>query len=209
MRPSEEIFRPSQRLISNSMPSRSKIKGSGFEREVAKYLTETYQESFIRNNSGSGAYIGGKNTFRKASLTEGQIRHTKGDIVPPESWRKFNAEAKFYSDLSFHQLWDTCPQIESWLDQLMAVADPGDVNILFAKFNRKGRYVAVQASAAWDSNCSHMRYTSPTHGDWMIYSLETFFKLNRDHLKTHSTEIAKENIQATTGNNIGTVIGVY
>lgn len=169
------------------MPSKSKIKGSGWEREVAKYLTDTYDVSFIRNNSGSGAYIGGKNTVRKTHLTEGQIRHSKGDIVPPEDWRYFNAEAKFYEDLAWHQLFDVCPQIESWLEQLIAVADTNDVNILFMKFNRKGRYVAVQASTPWDTGCSHVRYTSPKWGDWMIYSHENFFKLNRDHLKTFST----------------------
>jgi len=172
------------------MPSKSKIKGSGFEREVAKYLSEAYGGSFIRNNSGSGAYIGGANSVRKATLSEAQIRHSKGDIVPPEDWRYFNAEAKFYSDLAFHQLLDTCSQIESWLDQLMAVSDTNDVNILFMKFNRKGRYVAVQVSPyAWSSACSHVRYTSPLHGDWMIYTWDTFFRLNRDHLKTYSTQI--------------------
>ena len=42
------------------MPSPQKAKGSGFEREIAKYLSEKYGESFIRA-PGSGAYIGGKN----------------------------------------------------------------------------------------------------------------------------------------------------
>lgn len=171
------------------MPSKSKIKGSGFEREVAKYLSETYSGSFIRNNSGSGSYIGGANATRKATLSEAQVRHSKGDIVPPEEWKFFNAEAKFYADLSFHQLLDTCPQVEAWLEQLMAVADPQDVNILFMKFNRKGKYVAVQVSPhVWESSCNHVRYTSANHGDWMIYTFENFFKLNRDHLKTNCTK---------------------
>lgn len=170
------------------MPSKSKIKGSGFEREVAKYLSETYGGSFIRNNSGSGAYVGGANAVRKATLSEAQIRHSKGDIVPPEGWMRFNAEAKFYSDLSFHQLLGTCPQLESWLDQLMAVSDKCDVNILFMKFNRKGKYVAVEVGENyWNSDCSHIRYISPKHAVWMIYDFDTFFKLNRDELKTYST----------------------
>lgn len=67
------------------MPSPSKIKGSGFEREVAKFLSDTYGESFIRNNSGSGAYIGGANHIRKNTLSEAQIRHAKGDIIPPKA----------------------------------------------------------------------------------------------------------------------------
>ena len=51
------------------MPSPSKNKGSGFERDVAKYLSDTYGESFIRA-PGSGAYTGGSNNFRKKSLHE-------------------------------------------------------------------------------------------------------------------------------------------
>lgn len=172
------------------MPSKSKQKGSGFEREVAKYLSETYSAPFQRNISGSGAFVGGKNVFRKNTLSESQLRNSKGDIVPPDDWTRFNAEAKFYSDLSFHQLLDTCPQVETWLDQLMSVSDPHDVNILFMKFNRRGKYVAVQVgNYVWDSNCSHLRYTSSKHGDWMIYTFENFFKLNRDQLKANcSTE---------------------
>ena len=57
-------------MISNSMPSPQKAKGSGFEREIAKYLSEKYGESFIRA-PGSGAYIGGKNQF----MTKQKKRH--------------------------------------------------------------------------------------------------------------------------------------
>jgi len=44
------------------MPSKSKNKGSSFERDIAKLLSETFGESFIRVTN-SGAYIGGK--YRK------------------------------------------------------------------------------------------------------------------------------------------------
>jgi hypothetical protein len=169
------------------MPSPSKIKGSGFEREVAKFLSDTYGESFIRNNSGSGAYIGGANHIRKNTLSEAQIRHAKGDIIPPESFAKFNAEAKFYADFAFHQLLNTATLLEDWLSQLMIVADTDDINILFMKFNRKGRFVAVQAIHPWvTTNTSHVRYVSPKFGEWMIYSFENFFNLNSTLLKSLS-----------------------
>ena len=67
------------------MTSKSKIKGSSFERECAKFLSELYSASFHRNLNGSGAYIGGRNVFRKNTLSESQIRNSKGDITPPES----------------------------------------------------------------------------------------------------------------------------
>jgi hypothetical protein len=164
------------------MPSASKAKGSGFEREVAKFLSELYGESFIRA-PGSGAYTGGSNSVRKTMLHENQIRSFKGDIVPGESFPNLNCEAKFYADFAFHQLFDECKQLEVWIDQLMTASDNDDVNILFMKFNRKGRYVAVQVSEPWDTHTNVMWYSSKKHGDWMIYSFDNFFKLNSTQLK--------------------------
>ena len=76
------------------MPSPQKAKGSGYEREIAKYLSDTYGESFIRA-PGSGAYVGGKNQTRKEILHEGQIRSLKGDVVPGQSFKRMNIECKF------------------------------------------------------------------------------------------------------------------
>jgi hypothetical protein len=168
------------------MPSPQKAKGSGFEREIAKYLTELYGESFIRA-PGSGAYVGGKNSTRKEILHEGQIRSFKGDIVPGQSFTKMNIECKFYADFPFHLLLTgECKVIDAWLDQLLDVADPDDCNILFMKFNRKGRYVAVQSKVTWISD-NFLYYTSKTYGDWLIFEFESFFNLNTELLKTYST----------------------
>lgn len=171
------------------MTSPSKIKGSGYERQIAKFLTETYGLTFIRNISGSGAYIGGSNNLRKSKLTEAQIRHAKGDIVPPDEFPLFNAEAKFYGDMAFHQLLDTSAQLERWLDQLMEASDPQDVNILFFKINRRGQFVAVQASLDWCSDCSYTRYKSSKHSDWMIFTHENFFKYNTHNLKSFCNKV--------------------
>lgn len=167
------------------MPSPSKNKGSGFERELAKFLTEHYGEQFIRS-PGSGAYTGGNNSHRRQVLHNGQVRSFKGDIIPGESFELLNCEAKFYADFAFHQLFEECSTLETWIKQVMDASDEGDLNILFMKFNRKGRYVAVQANNNWDTSCNHMIYTSPKFGSWMIYSFENFFKVNSTHLKTYS-----------------------
>ena len=167
------------------MPSPSKNKGSGFEREVAKYLSDTYGESFIRA-PGSGAYTGGSNNFRKKVLHENQVRNFKGDIIPGESFPLLNSECKFYGDFGFHQLFTGSAVLASWLNQLMDAADDSDVSILFMKINRKGRYVAVQANLPWERACSYTMYKDVTHGDWMIYSFEKFFELNTSILKSLS-----------------------
>jgi hypothetical protein len=168
------------------MPSPSKNKGSGFEREVAKYLSELYQESFIRA-PGSGAYVGGKNQSRTQFLHEGQIRSFKGDIVPGQSFTKFNAECKFYGDFPFHLLYSgDCKVLDGWIEQMMDVAEDGDLNILFMKFNRKGKFVVVQSKYTWVTD-QFTYYTSTTHGDWILVEFTHFFKHNKDLLKVYSS----------------------
>lgn len=182
------------------MSSPQKAKGSGFEREVAKFLSTLYGESFIRA-PGSGAYIGGKNQSRTEFLHEGQIRSFKGDIVPGQSFIHFNAECKFYQDFPFHLvLSGDCKQLDTWLEQLMAVSEPDDVNILFMKFNRKGKYVAVQCGATWITD-NFMYYTSSKFGDWLLVEFDDFFKHNSNLFKTYSTTIdTKSNVNISTIN---------
>ena len=147
------------------LTSPQKAKGNSYERTVAQYLTKLYGETFIRA-PGSGAYVGGKNQSRTQFLHEGQIRSFKGDIVPGQSFGALNAECKSYADFPFHQLYSgTVKILESWLDQLMEVADTGDFNILFMKFNRKGSYVAVQTKAFVHTGDTQnfTTYNSPKH----------------------------------------------
>jgi hypothetical protein len=168
------------------MPSPQKQKGSSFERDVAQYLSKLYGESFIRA-PGSGAYVGGKNQSRTEFLHEGQIRSFKGDIVPGQSFVKFNAECKSYADFPFHLvLTGECKQLNSWLDQLMAVAEPNDVNILFMKFNRKGKFVCVQSKLTWITD-QFLYYTSDKYNDWILIEFDHFWKHNKDLFKTYAS----------------------
>lgn len=172
------------------MPSPQKQKGSSFERDVAQYLSKLYGESFIRA-PGSGAYVGGKNQSRTEFLHEGQIRSFKGDIVPGQSFVKFNAECKSYADFPFHLvLTGECKQLNSWLDQLMAVAEPDDVNILFMKFNRKGKFVCVQSKLTWITD-QFLYYTSEKYGDWIMIEFDHFWNHNKDLFKTYASGVSE------------------
>lgn len=174
--------------IHTDMPSPQKQKGSSFEREVAVFLSGLYNESFIRA-PGSGAYVGGKNQVRTQILHEGQIRSFKGDIVPGQSFPRFNAECKSYADFPFHLvLGGECKVLDGWLQQMMDVADPDDFNILFMKFNRKGRFVVVQSKYTWITD-QFMYYTSPKLGDWLVIDFDHFFNLNKDLVKKYSGSI--------------------
>ena len=163
------------------MPSKSKNKGSSFERDIAKRLSDLFGESFIRVTN-SGAYIGGKNTARKDTLSEAQIRHSKGDIVPGPSFGRMNAEAKNYADFPFHQLFTgSCRQLDGWIEQMLEVADEGDFNILFMKFTRKGTYVVVPHNQNWDPTLSSFTYRSRQQV-WQIFDLEQFLNKNRESI---------------------------
>jgi len=159
------------------MPSPQKAKGSGWERDVAKYLTELYSLPFHRA-PGSGAYVGGRNSSRKAFLDEGQVRSFKGDVVPPKEFPKMNLEAKFYKDFPFHQLFHGEIKIlESWLEQMLEPADEGDFSILVMKFNRKGKWVAVRPNEDLTFTRS-FTYDSEAHGRWIIMDYDDFWGTN-------------------------------
>ena len=172
------------KIISILMPSASKIKGSSFERDIAKYLSTMYNESFVRVPN-SGAFIGGINKDRKSYLHEGQVRSFKGDIIPGESFQLLNIECKNYGDFSFHQLLTSCKLIDKWLEQLMDVSDDHDLNVLFMKFNRKGRYIAVENKHPWAVK-NYIMYENTVYGTWIITELEHFFTYNSGLFKTLS-----------------------
>ena len=184
------------------MPSPQKAKGSGYERSVAKFLSDLYGESFIRA-PGSGAYVGGKNQVRTQFLHEGQIRSFKGDIVPGESFSKMNIECKFYADFPFHLLLTgECKQLDSWLAQLLDVEDDGDLNMLFMKFNRIGQYVAIQPKLTWITD-NFIFYGSKNLGDWYIMEFDSFFENNKHLVKAYAKTdtTSKSNIQSDTKSN--------
>lgn len=166
------------------MTSASKQKGSSYERTVSKYLSKTYNESFVRVVN-SGAYVGGKNVIRKTHLSEAQVKSFKGDITPPDSWKHFNCECKSYLSFSFHLLLKgKYAQLDEWLEQMLEVEEENDVSILFMKFNRIGQYVAVPAKFTWKSDCFYF-YKSSKYGDWIVMEFDHFFALNTDLLKTY------------------------
>lgn len=167
------------------MTSPQKAKGNAWERTVADHLTILYGEKFIRVPH-SGAYVGGANSHRKQYLHEGQIRSFKGDIIPGQSFPRLNIECKSYADFPFHQLFQgSVKQLDLWLDQLMSVADPEDYNILIMKFNRKGKFVAVEFDKHSDMPLfveRYFLYDSVKYGRWALMDYDRFWELNRDYV---------------------------
>ena len=125
------------------MSKKSKQKGKSWERDVCIFLSELYNDSFIRVPN-SGAYVGGKNEFRREHLSAEQIKLSRGDIIPPLKYPFFLAECKNYVEFPFHQLVakDKIVLLESWIDQVEHdVTSDNDVWLLFIKITRKGTYI--------------------------------------------------------------------
>lgn len=162
------------------MPSKSKSKGNSWERDIAEFLSTEYNESFIRVQT-SGAYLGGKNAYRKQNMTQGQILNRKGDIVPPDTWKYLNIEAKFYKEFPFHQLFDNSPiaLFEDWIEQINISSSEGDLKLILMKFNRKGGYVLYPMELPV-MNANVVRYK-----DFLFTSWDSFWS-------NHTKMIVKE-----------------
>ena len=88
-----------------------------------------------------------------------------------------------------------------WIEQLMDVAVKGDISMLFMKFNRKGRYVAVQCGPTWVTD-NFIYYSSDKFGDWLIIEFIDFFKNNKILLKSYSGLPDTTSIQNIKTSNI-------
>lgn len=161
--------------------SKSKNKGAGYERELCKFMGEIFGGSFIRSNN-SGAYIGGKNAFRKATLSETQVMSLKGDIVPPDFMPNLVLEAKFYADFRFHQLLQPGPvvQLDDWIKQCLDVICADDLWIVCFKINLRGSFVAIPEKFEKDFVFSnHCVYTG-AYGRFLVTDLKEFFTTNKE-----------------------------
>ena len=161
------------------MSSKSKTKGKGWERDVCLFLSDLYNESFIRV-PGSGAFIVGTNQFRKDYLSEEQIKLSRGDIIPPVKYPFFLAECKNYAEFPFHQLISKqkISLLDSWIEQVEHdVTSENDLWLLFIKITRKGAYVLYPIRKLDD-----LQYGVRYRQYWLC-DMNYFFKCYKDDLE--------------------------
>ena len=162
---------------------KSKNKGKAFEREIANFLSDLYEESFTRVPY-SGAFVGGKNAVRKEHLDEAQIRGFKGDIIPPDTWSKLNIECKNYADFTFHALFQqkNIPLLNDWIDQTYDAADEGDFNLIIMKFSRRGKFVMFESKHKLLSDGYCVPYVKDGIA-WVFMDFDRFWAINKDGVK--------------------------
>ena len=169
------------------MTNKSKNKGKSWERDVCNFLSELYNDSFIRVPN-SGAYVGGKNEYRKDYLSEEQIKLARGDIVPPKKFPYFLAECKNYADFPFHLLLgkNSIAQLDTWIEQVEHdVTSDDDLWLLFIKITRKGTYVLFD-TILYDpkESCTECRKTyGAIYKNYWFTEMHHFFNMHKNKLE--------------------------
>ena len=157
------------------MPSAAKQKGNAWEREVAKDLSETFNENFIRVPN-SGAYTGGANFFRIDQLTEQQKRMMDGDIMVPPCLSRYKIECKNYKVFDFHQLFNENKTLDKWIKQ----AEFGLLWFLVIKVTRKGSFILFRKEVS--KHFSYKNYLS-YKDKYVITDYKEFWQENADAIR--------------------------
>jgi hypothetical protein len=160
------------------MASKSKTKGKTYERQVCEHLTKVFGKNFIRVPN-SGAFVGGLNASRTASLTPEQILLSEGDIIVPIELQHVKFECKTLGKFSFSNLFTGSAQLDDWIKQ--AEDSKRLLWFLVFKIDNRGQFIAFDFK--WDKD---FKLTN----NWMIYkkdqqaymvtSLDNFFENNKD-----------------------------
>ena len=157
------------------MPSAAKQKGNAWERDVAKDLSETFNENFIRVPN-SGAYTGGANVFRIDQLTEQQRRMMDGDIMVPPCLSRYKIECKNYKTFDFHQLFNENKTLDKWIKQ----AEFGLLWFLVIKVTRKGSFILFRKEIS--KHFSYKNYLS-YKDKYIITDYKEFWQENADAIR--------------------------
>jgi len=153
------------------MPNANKNKGKSFERELANHLTLVFGLNFERVWS-SGAFVGGKNSFRMNRLSDSQQLLATGDLIVPDELKHTSFECKFYKDFSFTSLFSENKQLDGWIKQASAA---NKTWFLVVKVNRVTPFVVFDAKENWIKPANYMNYKG-----CYICTMDNFFEHNKD-----------------------------
>lgn len=163
------------------MANKSKNKGKAFERQVAKFLSEVFQLNFERVPN-SGAFIGGKNQFRKEKLSEEQQLLMDGDIITPSELSHVSLECKSYKSFRWHLLYEDGGenQLNTWIDQVSNTSKP--LWFLCFKINNQGEFVVFDTiHDQFYLSSPYMIYHYNNH-QYYIVNMKNFFKDKKDKI---------------------------
>lgn len=171
------------------MANAQKDKGKRFERDVAKFLTDTFNKPFMRVPN-SGAFTGGKNQSRIQTMSETQVKSQRGDIIAPDEYN-FIVECKNHRDFSTGFagiLLGNNKKLNGWLDEVYKDAQNGQIPYSLA-FKITGQTASIYFAlpeAHFSLNLSQNVYARYKHRElwYNIISAQEFKVLKAQIEKT-------------------------
>ena len=161
--------------------AKSRNKGKSGERTLAALYQSVFGGSWKRV-IGSGAFTGGKNAFRRETLSESQIKARSGDIHTPDFLPKLTLESKFYAEFPYHLLLTPgpVPLLDGWIAQTRDGAGEHDLWLLNWKVNRRAWNVVYDAKWTDFSVGNHCIYLDGDGTRYIIADLVQFLNTNRE-----------------------------
>ena len=159
------------------MPSKSKTKGNGFERDVCKYLINLTGLNFTRVPN-SGAYVGKSNMVRAEHMTDAQIQIFDGDIITPDEFNEWALECKFYKSIGWKKLFqpEGEAKLNGWIEQSKITSKP--YWLLIFKINNAGQYCVVSKATAIKFKFKKSDCFLTYRNDYLIMDMKSFFENN-------------------------------
>lgn len=163
------------------MPSKSKSKGNGFEREVCKYLNELTDLNFTRVPN-SGAFLGGANQVRVGNMTDAQTQIFDGDIITPDEWKDWSLECKFYKDIAWKKLFqpEGVAQLNGWIEQAKVTSKP--YWLLIFKINNCGAYCVLDKKIVRAFGFKKPSCVMTYRKDYLVMDMKTFLSTNHKRI---------------------------
>lgn len=163
------------------MTSKAKLKGNGFEREVAAVLNQLLDTQEFSRAPTSGAFFGKSNAFKKAGASEHAKLTLAGDLTTPANFR-YTIECKNYASTGGPNVYGvlegrTDGTLDKWLQQVSDDgAFKGKIPCLFFKLTpRKGTYFCIPFDEATEkllpTLTTYTKYRSSTGLTWLILNL--------------------------------------
>ena len=161
------------------MPSKQKVKGSNFERDIAKHLSKVFGWNFERVPT-SGAMTGGINSARLAQMSPSQKLLLEGDLIPPDELPLFKIECKTLKSFNFSSLLKSSAIMDDWIGQARS---DDKIWFLIFKINNRGIHVGMDQNLfrmicnSGDQYHKHLQYNGVT-----IVNMENFFETYKNNL---------------------------
>ena len=125
------------------MSLNSKKKGNRGELALCKILKTRFPGQDFMRVPSSGAIMGKSNKIKNESAEMGTKEVLSGDLICPSKF-KFSVESKFYSDISFWDIFNESSDLHNWMSQVSE--DSAFVNklpFLIVKINNHPHFAAT------------------------------------------------------------------